>query len=126
MKDYNLRFISKIAILEGNLLFNYTFPDSIKTSSKNKKDEIIKIRTELKKFFKYNLPQTKELVDVAIIIYVNDIRMRNQDVDNIAKVILDSISRNKTDSDKDTYILENDSQIVIFSDCLFSTRILTI
>ncbi|PIN87737.1 hypothetical protein COV12_02220 [Candidatus Woesearchaeota archaeon CG10_big_fil_rev_8_21_14_0_10_32_24] len=112
MKDKNLQFILKIAILEGDLFFNYTFPISIATASSKKKEILSKIRNQIKSFFKEEVKKTDKLVDVAIVIYVNEDRWEKQDVDNIAKVVIDSLGKNRLDIEGEMCLLENDSQIV--------------
>ena len=52
----------------------------------------------------------EELVDVAIVIYVTKLRYNRQDLDNVAKIVLDALTkRDKEDSD---YLLKDDSQVV--------------
>lgn len=53
----------------------------------------------------------KSKIDIAIVIYVNRQKYRNQDCDNIAKLVLDAISNSKR-YPKPSYLVENDSQVI--------------
>ena len=103
-------FLNKNLILEG--LIDY-LGDLIEIKS-TRKEEIIKEIVENsrewlnnKKFEKLR----KEKLDLAIVVYVNKLRMKRQDVDNIAKVVLDALKKDKNKPDK-PYLYEDDSQIV--------------
>ncbi|MCD6575605.1 MAG: RusA family crossover junction endodeoxyribonuclease [Nanoarchaeota archaeon] len=48
--------------------------------------------------------------DVAIVIYVDNFRMKKQDVDNISKVVLDALKKSK--NPKEPHLFEDDSQVV--------------
>ena len=111
--NYNLQFISKIALLEGSLFFNHTFPISVATSKK--KEIQLEIRNQIKSFFKNGIQTTDQLVDVAIVIYVNDYRMKRQDVDNISKIVLDAISKNKNDTKKHPIVVAINVFIKLFT-----------
>lgn len=51
-------------------------------------------------------------LDLAIVAKVDKKRMASQDVDNIAKVVLDALGKSKkTDSEEDVYLFYDDSQV---------------
>lgn len=53
-----------------------------------------------------------ESLDLAIVAKVDKQRMKRQDVDNIAKVVLDALRKNKeVDSKEDVFLFYDDSQI---------------
>ncbi|MBR9701833.1 RusA family crossover junction endodeoxyribonuclease [Candidatus Pacearchaeota archaeon] len=54
----------------------------------------------------------KELLDVAIVVHIRSGRHRWQDLDNLAKIILDAFEKPKDSEDKYPYLYENDNQIV--------------
>jgi len=51
----------------------------------------------------------REILDMAIVIYVDSMRYKTQDCDNIAKLVLDTLKKDKDSSD---YLFEDDSQII--------------
>jgi len=54
-----------------------------------------------------------ERLDLAIVARVTKQRMKQQDVDNIAKVVLDALKRNKeVGSKQDVFLFYDDSQVV--------------
>ncbi len=78
----------------------------------NKRDKMIKkIRSDL---MLYNVPESlrKELLDVAIVIHLRKGRYKTQDLDNIAKIILDALQKPKNSEDSLGYLYENDNQII--------------
>lgn len=61
-------------------------------------------------------PQNKEfmvgkLLDVAIVVHVNKQRYDSQDVDNVAKVVLDALKKNKNFPDE-SYLFGDDSHVI--------------
>jgi Holliday junction resolvase RusA-like endonuclease len=84
----------------------------VKTSKKTKREIIEAIRRELKYYINNNIIQSfkDKNVDLAIIVYVRNSDYKRQDVDNIAKIVLDALSKNGPE-DKGPYIFNNDSQI---------------
>ncbi len=52
-----------------------------------------------------------ELLDIAIVFYLNTSRMKRQDVDNLAKVVLDGLQRDKSEPEL-PYLFADDSQVV--------------
>lgn len=93
------------SIVHGDLI-------EIKSSKQYKKEMINKIRRNI--VLDRNHPKISriknELIDVAIVIYVTPIRFKRQDLDNVAKVVLDALtSLNKEDKD---YLIKDDNQIV--------------
>jgi len=82
-----------------------------------KKDSIKKIRLALKEWM---LNKTfsflkSSLIDLSIVVYLDSIsynRYNKQDLDNISKVVLDALSKDKKDV-LQPYLFENDSQVVI-------------
>jgi Holliday junction resolvase RusA-like endonuclease len=53
----------------------------------------------------------KELLDVSIVVHIRKGRHRRQDLDNLAKIILDALQKPKTE-DGCPYLYENDNQII--------------
>jgi len=53
--------------------------------------------------------QENELLDMAIVVHVNSQRFKTQDLDNVAKVVLDAI---KFKDGKELYFIGDDNQIV--------------
>lgn len=79
---------------------------TIKTS--RKKDTIKDMTTNIKSWLEnkhFTEFKNKEM-DLAIVVYVNKQRMKMQDVDNIAKVVLDALKK------PEPYLFENDSQVI--------------
>jgi len=54
----------------------------------------------------------KEPLDIALIFHVNKQRFKHQDLDNVAKIVLDALQKPKDPQDKRAYFFENDNQIV--------------
>lgn len=79
-----------------------------------KKKEAIKEIIENISFW-LNNPNFKNLknkpLDVAIVIYVAKSRMKIQDVDNVAKIVLDALKKSKINIEK-PYLFEDDAQII--------------
>ncbi len=76
-----------------------------------KKETISKIKTHIEYEKRNDLTWKnieEEKLDVAIVIHVNKKRYNTQDVDNIAKVILDALKNNSSKS----YLIKDDSQII--------------
>lgn len=85
---------------------------AIKTSKKKDTEE--KIRGGLEPWMnnkKFNLLRSK-LLDLVIIVYVNKRRMEKQDVDNIAKVVLDALKKPKNKDSEKRWLFKDDSQVV--------------
>lgn len=93
------------SILHGDLI-------DIKSSNKCRRDMKQEIRRN--NTIERNHPKLSEirksLVDIAIVVYVTKNRFKKQDLDNVAKVVLDSITK-KDENDED-YFIENDNQVV--------------
>ncbi len=83
-------------------------------NKKNKKKNIEQIRAKLRNFFgeqKFEKFKEKDAkLDLAIFIEVSSHRYKTQDIDNILKIVLDAIQRDKKDSSW-KYLCEKDSQI---------------
>ncbi len=96
--------------LEGT---NYIFHDliTIKTRDEYKRDVVEKLRKNLAIWMKnpqFNKTRN-ELLDIAIVARVHENRMKDQDVDNIAKVVLDALQESKGDS---RFLFYNDNQVI--------------
>lgn len=85
----------------------------VRTGKKYRKEARKKIRTNLSIYGKNHLINAfrYKLLDVAIVVYVPKWRFKLQDLDNIAKVVLDAISKDKKDLQQ-TYLIEDDSQVI--------------
>ena len=99
--------------LKGSILLG----DLCEITTKDKKRMIGMIKKRISdEFFLPNSDKWKELrnekdFDVAIAIHVNKQRYKRQDLDNVAKIILDAIKKHKSDG-PDEYLINDDSQVV--------------
>ena len=76
-----------------------------------KRKEMIK---ELRKDFavhRFSKEMKKGSLDVSIVVHIRKGRYRRQDLDNLAKIILDALEKPKID-DGFPYLYENDNQII--------------
>jgi len=92
------------------------FSDLIATKTGvNRKETIESIKKNLASWMgkeDFNRFRSKRL-DLAIVARVNKQRMEQQDVDNIAKVVLDALRRNdKTGLKRNVFLFYDDSQVV--------------
>lgn len=78
------------------------------------------IRNSLRDWMKNNHFDSlrDQLVDVAIVYHTDNLRTRRQDVDNVAKVVLDSIKRDSKNTEL-PFLINDDSQVV----CLLIQKI---
>jgi Holliday junction resolvase RusA-like endonuclease len=83
----------------------------VPTKCPPKKETIEKIRTDLN-FNEVDETIKKERLDVAIILEVNKHRFKTQDLDNVAKIVLDAIKKPKDSADVRPYFFDDDRQIV--------------
>jgi len=97
-------------VLEGTGYYYHNLT-TIRTNRKNKKEVKEKIRTDLARWLKN--PHFDKMrdgpLDIAIVARVSARRMRYQDVDNIAKVVLDALKEDKGDS---RFLFRNDNQVI--------------
>ena len=87
--------------------------DVVLTSKERRKDMIHEIRVDLQHWMEnkgFN-DIRDELLDIAIVFYLNTSRMKRQDVDNLAKVVLDGLQRDKSEPEL-PYLFADDSQVV--------------
>lgn len=98
----------EILVLE-NSMYTTCLLD-IKTS--NKPEMIKRIRSELTSFMKNdNLDHMRDKkIDLSIVAYMSEKELKRRDVDNIAKTVLDAISKSRHHNGN--YIFENDNKIV--------------
>lgn len=84
----------------------------IVVKSSKKKEVEKEIRTSLKSWM--NNPEFENIkekpIDLFIASFVNEQRNKRQDVDNIAKVVLDSIKKSKNLNEP--YLINDDSQVI--------------
>ena len=84
---------------------------TIKTRSKYKKEITDTVKTNLWSWMQN--PNFKDIrgeaLDLAIVASVNPSRMKTQDIDNIAKVVLDALKKRAGDS---SFLFHDDYQIV--------------
>lgn len=84
---------------------------TIKTGSKYKKEITDTVKTNLWSWMQN--PNFKDIrgepLDLAIVASVNPSRMKTQDIDNIAKVVLDALKKRAGDS---SFLFHDDCQIV--------------
>ena len=85
----------------------------VQTSTPKKREKTKEeIRVSLSDYAKnvlFNDLRAKPL-DIAILIYVNNLRMKRQDVDNVAKVVLDAL-RKQGKSPEYQWLIEDDCHI---------------
>jgi Holliday junction resolvase RusA-like endonuclease len=88
---------------------------TLKTGKPNKNETAKKIKTNLENWMEnVGFDELRgKLLDIAIVAKVNKQRMEAQDLDNIAKIVLDSLKKNdKLDFKRDTFLFKDDSQVV--------------
>lgn len=88
---------------------------TLKTGKPNKNETVEKIKTNLENWMgNVGFDELRgKLLDIAIVAKVNKQRMETQDLDNIAKIVLDSLKKNdKLDFKRDTFLFKDDSQVV--------------
>lgn len=114
MKNY--KQISRMAVnsplvLEGNNIYSYHNLTTLKTSSAYKKQTKERIRRDLKRWFKNPSFDTirHRFLDIAVVATVNSRNFLKQDVDNIAKVVLDALKAEKND---DRFLFYDDCQVM--------------
>ena len=94
---------------------SFSFDDLITIKTTEKKETENKIRIHMKIWFENkdftDIRNGKKKIDLAIVIYVDKRNYNNQDVDNIAKIVLDSIKKSKKQPNA-PYLIKDDSQIV--------------
>lgn len=107
---------SKVAMnfyvqLDGNEIILHGGLDEIITSDRN--GTIGELRKSIFQTgnTRRHFDLSKEMLDVAIVVYLQKQTYKFQDVDNIAKIILDAIKKPKI-SDGYPYFFDDDSQIV--------------
>jgi len=102
---------NKSLVLESCIGF---FSDLITVETSKKKEKTKeKIRCNLSGWMgnPHFLELRDKLFDVALVIFVDDFRIKLQDVDNIAKTVLDSLKMSKKDINR-PFLFYNDSQVV--------------
>lgn len=77
-----------------------------------KRSEMIKKIRENLSIHKSPEHLKKALLDVAIVLHVRKGRYKTQDLDNIAKIVVDALEKPKDPNDKFPYLYENDNQII--------------
>lgn len=93
------------------------FSDLITISSGKvtRRETINKIKTNLEAWMKNQHfdPYRNTLLDVAIVLFIGRQRIKRQDVDNIAKIVLDALKKdNKNKYRREAYLFDDDSQVV--------------
>lgn len=113
MNERNLPKMSKDPVF---LLENSTGSSNmlvyVLTSTKRKEMKG-KIRNSLWHWMKNNYFDSlrDQLVDLAIVYHTDKLRTKRQDVDNVAKVVLDSIKRDSKNTEL-PFLINDDSQVV--------------
>ena len=87
--------------------------EEIKTSKKKRQEMIKEIRIDLQHWMENKGFDSirDEQLDIAIVFYLNESRLNRQDVDNLAKVVLDGLQKDKTNPDL-PYLFTDDSQVI--------------
>jgi Holliday junction resolvase RusA-like endonuclease len=91
--------------LEDSLVFGTLMKISTSKNKKKTREEVKRAITDdkyVQGFEKYDNLRDK-LLDIAIVIYISKTNYKKQDVDNIAKVVLDSLKRE---------LFNDDSQVI--------------
>ncbi len=85
--------------------------DLIDIHTTKRREMIKKIRTNLSA---HKPPEhlKRALLDVAIVLHVRKGRYKTQDLDNIAKIVVDALEKPNNEEDKHPYLYENDNQII--------------
>lgn len=110
-KNHGIRILANTTLVLEGITGSVHGPITLKSTKK--KEMEAEIRMELADWMQtshFEEFRNKKL-DLAIVAFVDKLRMKNQDVDNIAKVVLDSLRKSKKDHSK-PYLFEDDSQIV--------------
>jgi Holliday junction resolvase RusA-like endonuclease len=96
-------------VLEDNLGFIVDLV-TVKTGSEYRKEVISTIRLNLESWMRnhYFEKIREDELDLAIIACVNPGRMKNQDIDNISKVVLDALKKSEDD---DRFLFYDDCQV---------------
>ena len=99
-----------VLVLEGTDCYYHNLT-TIRTGKNYKKDVVERIRKDLARWLRN--PRFDDmrngLLDIAIVARVSANRMQSQDVDNIAKVVLDALKEEKGDL---RFLFHNDNQVV--------------
>ena len=84
---------------------------TIRTKNRNRKDVIATIRMNLASWMKnHHFEGAREAeLDMAIVACVSSGRMKNQDIDNISKVVLDALKKSEGD---DRFLFYDDCQVI--------------
>jgi len=87
--------------------------EEVQTSKKKRQEMKQEIRKDLQHWMENKAfdNMRDELLDIAIVFYLNESRMNRQDVDNLAKVVLDGLQKDKTNPDL-PYLFTDDSQVI--------------
>ena len=83
----------------------------IKSSRKYKKETIQQLKSDLSRWMlnEHFIPIKGKQLDVALVIKRNPYRLKKQDIDNIAKILCDTLKEKKGDN---RYLFHDDSQII--------------
>lgn len=83
----------------------------VKTGTKYRKETINTIKTNLSNWMLNEnfQPYRGSQIDLAIVVKISPLRLRKQDIDNIAKVICDALKKRKDDN---RFLFDDDSQII--------------
>lgn len=91
------------------------FSDLITISSGKvtRRETINKIKTNLEAWMKNQRfdPYRNASLDVAIVLFIDRQRMNKQDVDNIAKIVLDALKKDNKHR-REAYLFDDDSQVI--------------
>lgn len=105
--------VGKTLVLEDGRGF-YGDLVEIATGTKKRKETINTLRGDLAEWMKnahFN-PIRGKMLDIGIVAYVNKQRMNMQDVDNIAKVVLDSLKRPRNEKNETRWLFDDDAQVM--------------
>ena len=84
---------------------------TISTKNKNRKDVIATIRMNLGSWMKnHHFEGIREAeLDIAIVACISPGRMKNQDIDNVSKVVLDALKKSEGDN---RFLFYDDHQVI--------------
>ena len=90
--------------------YGFAYGGLIEITTGKRKEMIQQLRRDFI-IHKFSEKLKKSLLDVSIVVHIRKGRYKWQDLDNLAKIILDALEKPKQEDDL-PYLYENDSQIV--------------
>jgi Holliday junction resolvase RusA-like endonuclease len=110
-KDAGFLLKSLPMVLKDSESFRSGLGEAKTGSTINRQKTIEELRTSMESWMKNHRfdELRKEKIDLAIVAHLDPFRFRNQDCDNIAKIVLDALEKK---DDGRGYLFEDDKQVV--------------